>query len=222
LNRKLHGLDPSRVQNVLSGTVNEDGTVVLTQKLHGLSGSHKALIFILRDEDDVVIDDVIDPFAYKTNTKEGKDEEKEKGGEIQAEGRHKGYTIIREIGRGGFGVTYLAQDQQNGTLVCVKELIRISSEDGLAPLKKECEMLLNLDHGGIVKCLDFNLDRGVPFFVMNYIKGKTLNHYMWKQPGVPLYRYLLPSLFYLAINCTYHSPPKIAIRGCDLHHAQLF
>src|ERR1035441_6603568 len=63
------------------------------------------------------------------------------------------YLIEREIGRGGFGVVYLARDLQlHSKTVVVKALID-RADDGWSRRKfrEECEALTRINHPGVVQ-----------------------------------------------------------------------
>lgn len=67
------------------------------------------------------------------------------------------YRLERELGRGGFAVTWQAQDQRTGTNVAVKVLSLRSVDHWKAVelFEREARVLKNLDHPQIPKYLDF-------------------------------------------------------------------
>ncbi len=88
------------------------------------------------------------------------------------------YLVEKELGRGGFAVTYLASDTQlDSRPVVVKILLEHHAENRFV-LKKfhhEMQALARLDHPGVVGALDTGeLPNGNPFLVMQFIKGVTL------------------------------------------------
>jgi serine/threonine protein kinase len=89
------------------------------------------------------------------------------------------YRIEKELGRGGFGVVYLARDEQlHERPVVVKVLLEQGSEQGEWFTKKfhqEREALARLDHPGVVGVLDAGeTAEGKPFLVMQFVDGVTL------------------------------------------------
>jgi serine/threonine-protein kinase len=90
------------------------------------------------------------------------------------------YLIQKQLGQGGFAVTYLAIDRHLDLRpVVVKVLLDHRSEDPwvLKKFRQETQALARLDHPGIVAALDSGeLPDGKPFLVMQYIKGVTLRH----------------------------------------------
>ena len=87
------------------------------------------------------------------------------------------YQLVRELGRGGFGVTYLATDTEVASRkVVVKVLQKRRSEDAwsLKKFRGEMEALARIDHPGVVAVVDFGrLDDERPFLVMQYIAGRS-------------------------------------------------
>ncbi len=83
------------------------------------------------------------------------------------------YRLVREIGRGGMGVVYLAQRQPEGTEVALK-MIRPDGEvqpRDLQMFLREAEVLQALQHPGIVAFLELGESAGRLFFAMEYIAG---------------------------------------------------
>ena len=88
------------------------------------------------------------------------------------------YRIEKELGRGGFGVVYLARDQQ---LLSKPVVIKVLQEE-TAPdpyfhkkFRQEIEALARIDHPGVVGVLDVGESpEGKPFLVMQFVEGATL------------------------------------------------
>lgn len=101
------------------------------------------------------------------------------------------YKLVRELGRGGFGVTYLATDTEVASRnVVVKILQKRRSEDAwsLKKFRGEMEALARIDHPGVVTVVDFgHLEDERPFLVMQYVDGKSLRALI-PQGGMPLQR----------------------------------
>lgn len=92
------------------------------------------------------------------------------------------YLLVKIIGRGGFGVVYLALDQQLlSKPVVVKILLEDSAKDEWIKKKfrHEIEALARIDHPGIVAVLDAGeTPDGKPYFVMQFVKGVSLRSVM--------------------------------------------
>jgi tetratricopeptide (TPR) repeat protein len=87
--------------------------------------------------------------------------------------------MIREIGKGGMGVVYLAEQIQPKRLVAVK-LIKpgMDSHEVLARFDAERQALAVMDHPNIAKVLDAGVAAsGRPYFVMEYVKGEPITEF---------------------------------------------
>ena len=83
------------------------------------------------------------------------------------------FSIIREIGRGGMGIVYEAEQESLKRRVALKVLPRASlmNEDGLKRFQKEAIIAANLQHPGIVPVYSLGQADGFHFIVMQYIQG---------------------------------------------------
>jgi len=88
------------------------------------------------------------------------------------------YKIERELGRGGFGVVYLALDLQLVSKPVVVKVLTIDASQDPWIMKKfnqEMEALARIDHPGVIGALDAGqTSDGKPFLVMQYVDGATL------------------------------------------------
>ena len=88
------------------------------------------------------------------------------------------YRLIHEIGRGGMGAVYLAEraDGIFKTKAAVKLIKRGMDTDSiLRRFRNERQILAALNHPNIARLLDGGTTGdGLPYFVMEYIDGKTL------------------------------------------------
>jgi serine/threonine-protein kinase len=91
------------------------------------------------------------------------------------------YQVIHEIGRGGLGAVYLAAraDDQYRKQVAIKLVRRgLDTEDILRRFRNERQILAQLDHPNIARLIDGGTtDSGLPYFVMEYVKGEPINAY---------------------------------------------
>ena len=87
------------------------------------------------------------------------------------------YRIVREIGRGGMGTVYLAvrDDQEYLKEVALKIVKRgMDTAEVLERFRYERQILANLEHPYIARLFDGGSTAdGVPFFVMEYVQGKS-------------------------------------------------
>ncbi|PAY17533.1 hypothetical protein CKO51_20950 [Rhodopirellula sp. SM50] len=86
------------------------------------------------------------------------------------------FQIVREIGRGGMGIVYEANEISLDRRVALKVLpfAAISSERQLARFKVEAQAAAGLHHTGIVPVYSVGCDRGVHYYAMQYIDGTSL------------------------------------------------
>lgn len=95
------------------------------------------------------------------------------------------YAIVREIGRGGMGIVYEADDLALGRRVAVKVLAaELSSRQDVERLGSEARTIAGLEHPGIVPVHDLGeLPDGRLFYAMKLVRGARLD--AWAA-GVPL------------------------------------
>jgi serine/threonine protein kinase len=93
---------------------------------------------------------------------------------------HERYRVIEELGRGGMGVVYLAEDRVLGRSVALK-VLRRQDTDGRARerLGREAHILARLEHPGIVPVHDVGaLPDGRVFYTMKYVRGERLDRFV--------------------------------------------
>ena len=86
------------------------------------------------------------------------------------------YEIVRELGRGGYSVVYLAHDRAVGAEVAVKLLVPPPAAAQLARerMRREVQAVRGLSHANIVAVYDFVEDGPWSFIVMEYVAGPDL------------------------------------------------
>jgi len=86
-----------------------------------------------------------------------------------------GYPIRGILGRGGFGVVYLAYQPSVGREVALKIMkCEFMDPDDLARFRREIELLAQLDLINVVPIFDSGIDDGSPYFTMPVMAGGTL------------------------------------------------
>lgn len=90
------------------------------------------------------------------------------------------YTLVQELGRGGFGITYKATLHALAQTVVVKTLDEAFRQDphffeSQQQFQAEAKRLALCVHPNIVRVLDFFVEEGLPFIVMEYVPGQTLD-----------------------------------------------
>ena len=88
------------------------------------------------------------------------------------------YEVLREIGRGGMSVVYLAMDTHLNKQWAVKEIVVNS-------LLAEANMMKRLDHPALPRIVDI-IDNGVTIYVvMDYIEGESLDKILLEYGAQP-------------------------------------
>ncbi|MFN6483729.1 MULTISPECIES: serine/threonine protein kinase [unclassified Nostoc] len=100
------------------------------------------------------------------------------------------YTLIQEIGRGGFGITFKATHHYLGQEVVMKTINeRLRQHPDFAKFERqfqdEARRLATCIHPNIVRVSDFFVEGGLPYMVMEYIPGETLGD-AFVLPGITL------------------------------------
>ncbi len=89
------------------------------------------------------------------------------------------FRILREIGRGGMGIVYLAEQRSLGRRVAIKVLPRGStmSTEILARFRREAEAASRLDHPGIWAVIATGVQDGIPFIAIRDVEVQP--HSRW-------------------------------------------
>jgi len=93
------------------------------------------------------------------------------------------FELVREIGRGGFGVVYEARDLQLGRSVAFKA-VRAGGRAALREerLQREAEAAARLSHPNIVTLHDLGRCEHGPFLVLELLRGRTLGQRLDQGP----------------------------------------
>ncbi len=91
------------------------------------------------------------------------------------------YRVLRELGKGGMGVVYLAvrDDGAFRKNVAIK-LLRgdVVTPEFVERFRNERQVLANFDHPNIARILDGgDTTEGMPFYVMEYVEGRPIDRY---------------------------------------------
>jgi serine/threonine protein kinase/Flp pilus assembly protein TadD len=86
------------------------------------------------------------------------------------------FRLVREVGRGGMGVVYEAEQLSLGRRVALKILPFAAALDPkqLQRFKNEAQAAAHLHHTNIVPVHAVGCERGVHYYAMQYIEGQTL------------------------------------------------
>ncbi|MGA7934027.1 MAG: protein kinase [Kovacikia sp.] len=100
------------------------------------------------------------------------------------------YTLDQELGRGGFGITYKATHHWLGQVVVIKTLNETLRQDAKfadfrQQFQNEGKRLALCSHPGIVRVTDFFIEETLPYLVMDYIPGQTLDKLVLPEHPLP-------------------------------------
>src|SRR5207237_9845315 len=86
------------------------------------------------------------------------------------------FRILREIGRGGMGIVYQAEQISLGRRVALKVLPFAATPEPkqLQAFTNEAQAAAHLHHTNIVPVFGVGCERGVHFYAMQFIEGQTL------------------------------------------------
>lgn len=98
-----------------------------------------------------------------------------------------GYEILRELGRGGMGVVYLARQAGVGRLVAVKMLLSGAHAAPVERARFEAEVAAigRLQHPNLVQVFEVNEHDGRAYFSMEYLNGGSLDDLISGRPRPP-------------------------------------
>lgn len=87
------------------------------------------------------------------------------------------YRLLREIGRGGMGVVYEAEQISLGRRVALKVLpfAAVLDSKQLRRFRREAQAAAQLHHSNIVPVFSVGCERGVHYYAMQYIDGQPLS-----------------------------------------------
>jgi serine/threonine-protein kinase len=100
------------------------------------------------------------------------------------------YRLVREIGRGGMGVVWVAHSLVLGVDVALK-LIRASAASSAlsSRMAREAHAAARLGHPALVRVFDFGWTRhGDPYLVMELVQGETLAAALKREARMPAIR----------------------------------
>lgn len=128
------------------------------------------------------------------------------------------YRIESVLGMGSYGFTYLVTDLSSSTQMVVKQLRKSKQrlQAGRKSFAYEQHIMQQLQHSGIPKYIDSFTWKGKPFFVMDYITGRTIEqlifedcHTYTEQEAFGMLYQILEVVSYIHEQCIVHRDLRI-------------
>ncbi len=97
------------------------------------------------------------------------------------------YEFVRELGRGGMAVVYLARDTKHDREVAVKVLFpELAASIGGDRFEREIKLAAKLQHPHILGLYDSGTADGLLFYVMPFVKGESLRDRLDRASQLPI------------------------------------
>jgi serine/threonine protein kinase len=112
----------------------------------------------------------------RESAREAPEQAATEAGDVNPEGPLGDFRLVREVGRGGMGVVYEAIQISLGRRVALKVLPLAAALDAkqLQRFKNEAQAAAHLHHQNIVPVYGVGCERGVHYYAMQFIDGRTL------------------------------------------------
>lgn len=96
------------------------------------------------------------------------------------------YQLVQLLGQGGFAEVYLGEHVRLGMQAAIKILHSRLAGDDIANFQHEAKTIAELAHPHIIRVLDFDVQQGVPFLVLEYAPNGSLRQKHPYRERVPL------------------------------------
>ncbi|WP_347551207.1 protein kinase [Pseudalkalibacillus hwajinpoensis] len=139
------------------------------------------------------------------------------------------YEVIRVIGMGSYGITYLCENKQTRGMCVLKQMrpSKLKNRETSSSYQIEAEMLASLEHDGIPKLRDAFHFKNNQFLVMDYIEGINLEdllfdkHYRFNElESLEFLDYLVDIIAYLHTQKVSHGDiriPNVMVKNTQLY-----
>src|ERR1700737_4538861 len=95
------------------------------------------------------------------------------------------YKLVAPLGEGGYAEVYKGEHIHLGTHAAVKVLKTIVTGNEIENFRSEARIIASLEHPGIIRVRDFDIQAGTPFLVMDYAPKGSLKDSRPKGRSLP-------------------------------------
>ena len=97
------------------------------------------------------------------------------------------YRVKSELGRGGMGAVYLAEQPGLGREVAIKQLIQSAATDPIALQRfmQEAQVMARTSHPNLVQVHDLELTGDANYIVLEFVRGRSLRDWIERGPIPP-------------------------------------
>src|SRR5215472_8982605 len=88
------------------------------------------------------------------------------------------YRVKGELGRGGMGAVYLAEQPGLGREVAIKELIQSADPTALKRFLQEAQVMARTSHPNLVQVHDMELQGNINYLVLEFVRGRSLRDWI--------------------------------------------
>src|SRR5437868_2750265 len=88
------------------------------------------------------------------------------------------YRVKGELGRGGMGAVYLAEQPGLGREVAIKELLQSADPVALKRFLQEAQVMARTSHPNLVQVHDMELMGNINYLVLEFVRGRSLRDWM--------------------------------------------
>ncbi len=97
------------------------------------------------------------------------------------------YAVVRELGRGGTAIVFLARDLRAGRLAALKVLRpEVASAVGTERFLREIRVTSRLQHPHLLPLFDSGEADGCLYYSMPYVAGESLRARLWREGQLPI------------------------------------
>lgn len=97
------------------------------------------------------------------------------------------YRVSAEVGRGGMATVYRAEDLRHDRTVAIKVLLpELAAVVGAERFLREIQIDARLRHPNVLPLLDSGAVEGLPFFVMPFVHGPSLEERLSREKQLPV------------------------------------